>query len=124
MTNTCEKQSYGKHAYFHESHKHMKSFALVPNSDSEGYAFLEGKGRERNATWKACFQIHTHFSQKQEEKKRKKEDSHKCYIVIWLWQNTDKSISNVVYCSFNYVTAFIHFKRPEIFKAFVIHTFK
>jgi len=43
VTNSCEKQSYGKHAYFHESHRHMKSFVLVPNLDLKRFAFLEVK---------------------------------------------------------------------------------
>lgn len=42
----CEKQSYGKHACFHESHGHMKTFALVPNSDSKGFSFLEESKRD------------------------------------------------------------------------------
>lgn len=57
-------------------------------------------------------------------KNKKKKYSRKClYFAITRWL-CNKSISNVVYRSFNFVIAFFHFKRPEIIKAFTIHAFK
>lgn len=54
----------------------------------------------------------------------KTKNLHKClYFAITRWL-CNESISNVVYRSFNFVTAFFHFKKPEIIKAFTIHAFK
>lgn len=100
-----------------------KIFALAPNSHSKGFAFLEAQEKREVpeiAPEKSTFKYTHPFL----TKTNKNVASYKClYFAIARWL-CNKIISNRVHCSFNYVIAFIHFKRPEIIKAFVIQSFK
>lgn len=73
----------------------MKTFALVPNSDSKGFSFLEG------SKWDLKSMLSNTHSFLTKRKEKEKKVSHKClYFAINRWL-CNKSISNAIYGCFN-----------------------